>query len=45
MEKLGTRSLSNVIRIDDERFEGRRIWVLTIVDNFSRVSLGIWVGR
>ena len=29
----------------DELFDGRRIWVLTIVDNFSRVSPGIWVGR
>ena len=29
----------------DELFDGRRLWVLTIVDNFSRVSPGIWVGR
>ena len=29
----------------DELFDGRRIWVLTIVDNFSRVSPAIWVGR
>ena len=29
----------------DELFDGRRIWVLTIVDSFSRVSPGIWVGR
>jgi len=29
----------------DELFDGRRLWVLTIVDNFSRVSPGIWVGH
>ena len=29
----------------DELFDGRRIWVLTIVDNFSRVSPGLWAGR
>ena len=29
----------------DELFDGRRIWVLTIVDNFSRVSPGLWVGH
>jgi len=29
----------------DELFDGRRLWILTIVDNFSRVSPGIWVGR
>ena len=28
----------------DELLDGRRIWVLTIVDNFSRVSPAIWVG-
>lgn len=28
-----------------ELFDGRRIWVLTIDDNFSRVSLGLWVAR
>jgi putative transposase len=26
----------------DELFDGRRIWVLTIVDNFSRVSPALW---
>ena len=29
----------------DELLDGHRIWVLTIVDNFSRVSPAIWVGR
>ena len=29
----------------DELFDGRRIWILTIVDNFSRVSPAIWVGQ
>lgn len=29
----------------DELVDGRRIWVLTIVDNLSRVSPAIWVGR
>ncbi len=29
----------------DELFDGRRIWVLTIVDNLSRVSPAVWVGR
>jgi putative transposase len=29
----------------DELFDGRRIWVLTIVDNFSRVSPRLWAGR
>ena len=29
----------------DELFGGRRIWVLTIVGNFSRVSPAIWVGQ
>ena len=29
----------------DELFDGRRIWILTIVDNFSRVGPGISVSR
>jgi putative transposase len=29
----------------DELYDGRRIWVLTIVDNFSRVSPGLRVTR
>lgn len=29
----------------DEFFDGRRLRVLTIVDNLSRVGPGIWVGR
>ena len=29
----------------DELFDGRRIRVLTIVDNFGRVSPGLWVTR
>jgi hypothetical protein len=29
----------------DELFDGRRIWVLTIVDHFSRESLELEVGR
>ena len=29
----------------DELFDGSRIWVLTIVDNFSRVSPRLWAGR
>jgi putative transposase len=28
----------------DELFDGRRIWVLTIVDNFGRVSPVLWAG-
>jgi putative transposase len=29
----------------DELYDGRRIWVLTLVDNFSRVCPGLWVTR
>ena len=29
----------------DELFDGRRLWVLTLVDNFSRVCPALWVGH
>ena len=33
------------IRFGALTLDGRRIWALTIVDNFSRVSPAIWVGQ
>ena len=29
----------------DQLFDGRRLWVLTLVDNFSRVCPALWVGH
>jgi putative transposase len=28
----------------DQLYDGRRLWVLTILDNFSRISPALWVG-
>ena len=32
-------------RMYDQLFDGRRLWVLTLVDNFSRVCPALWVGH
>lgn len=29
----------------DQLYDGRRLWVLTIVDNFSKLSPALWVGH
>jgi putative transposase len=29
----------------DQLFDGSRLWVLTLIDNFSRLCLALWVGH